>query len=291
MRPLAPVPVPVRSIASRIFAAPAPRVQPAFPFCHQCLRPLSTTPAAPSGHNKWSKIKHRKGAADAQKNSMRSQHSKMIALYSRPGVPKNVIDSAVARGQGRTASGASLEPLTLEAILPPGVALIIEAETESKARSLQDLKVLIKKHKGAANAAAFFFKRLGRVVFETAGGEGGGGRPGVDDILDDAIEAGAEDLEADDDGNLVVWTQPNMTNAVASGVGPKFGLKLLSSDIIWSANDDTKVKLDKGLEATSLADLLAALQEFPEVQAVYGNPVKGDMPEEEWARIEENLDS
>ncbi|WQF75706.1 Putative transcriptional regulator TACO1, integrase-like protein [Colletotrichum destructivum] len=287
MRPLAPVPV--RSIASRIFAAPAPRVQPGFPFCHQCLRPLSTTPAAPSGHNKWSKIKHRKGAADAQKNSMRSQHSKMIALYSRPGVPKNVIDSAVARGQGRTASGASLEPLTLEAILPPGVALIIEAETESKARSLQDLKVLIKKHKGAANAAAFFFTRLGRVVFEAAG-EGGGG-PGVDDILDDAIEAGAEDLEADDDGNLVVWTQPNMTNAVASGVGPKFGLKLLSSDIIWSANDDTKVKLDKGLEATSLADLLAALQEFPEVQAVYGNPVKGDMSEEEWARIEENLDS
>ncbi|GJC95579.1 DUF28 domain-containing protein [Colletotrichum higginsianum] len=287
MRPLAPVPV--RSIASRIFAAPAPRVQPAFPFCHQCLRPLSTTPAAPSGHNKWSKIKHRKGAADAQKNSMRSQHSKMIALYSRPGVPKNVIDSAVARGQGRTASGASLEPLTLEAILPPGVALIIETETESKARSLQDLKVLIKRHKGAANAAAFFFTRLGRVVFEAAG-EGGGG-PGVDDILDDAIEAGAEDLEADDDGNLVVWTQPNMTNAVASGVGPKFGLKLLSSDIIWSANDDTKVKLDKGLEATSLADLLAALQEFPEVQAVYGNPVKGDMSEEEWARIEENLDS
>ncbi|CCF39244.1 hypothetical protein CH063_10122, partial [Colletotrichum higginsianum] len=109
--------------------------------------------------------------------------------------------------------------------------------------------------------------------------------------FESAIEAGAEDLEADDDGNLVVWTQPNMTNAVASGVGPKFGLKLLSSDIIWSANDDTKVKLDKGLEATSLADLLAALQEFPEVQAVYGNPVKGDMSEEEWARIEENLDS
>ncbi|KAJ0164550.1 hypothetical protein CTA2_741 [Colletotrichum tanaceti] len=86
MRPLipVPVPVPVRSIASRIFAAPpTPRAQPAFQFCHRCLRPLSTTPAAPSGHNKWSKIKHRKGAADAQKNSMRSQHSKMIALYSR----------------------------------------------------------------------------------------------------------------------------------------------------------------------------------------------------------------
>ncbi|GKT87891.1 DUF28 domain-containing protein [Colletotrichum tofieldiae] len=275
MRPLASGSV--RSIASRIIAAPVPRAQPT--FCHQCLRPLSTTPAARSGHNKWSKIKHKKGAADAQKNSMRSQHSKTIALYSRHGVPKNVIDSAIARGQGRTASGASLEPLTLEAILPPGVALIIEAETESKARSLQDLKVLIKKHKGTANTATFFFTRLGRVVFEAR--EGG---PGVDDIMDDAIEAGAEDLEADEEGNLVVWTQPNMTNAVASGVGPKFGLKLLSSDIIWSANEDTKVKLDEGLEASTLGELLAALQEFPEVQA-------GEIPEEEWARIEENLDS
>ncbi|GKT53673.1 DUF28 domain-containing protein [Colletotrichum tofieldiae] len=282
MRPLASGSV--RSIASRIIAAPVPRAQPT--FCQQCLRPLSTTPAARSGHNKWSKIKHKKGAADAQKNSMRSQHSKTIALYSRHGVPKNVIDSAIARGQGRTASGASLEPLTLEAILPPGVALIIEAETESKARSLQDLKVLIKKHKGTANTATFFFTRLGRVVFEAR--EGG---PGVDDIMDDAIEAGAEDLEADEEGNLVVWTQPNMTNAVASGVGPKFGLKLLSSDIIWSANEDTKVKLDEGLEASTLGELLAALQEFPEVQAVYGNPARGEIPEEEWARIEENLDS
>ncbi|KAK2014764.1 YebC-like protein [Colletotrichum eremochloae] len=301
MRPLASGSL--RSIASRIAAASGPRVQPA--FCHQCLRPLSTTAAAPSGHNKWSKIRHRKGAADAQKNSMRSQHSKTIALYSRlygttdnpqlatavanakkDGVPKNVIESAIARGQGRTASGASLEALTLEAILPPGVALIIEAETESKARSLQDLKVLIKKHKGAANTATFFFTRLGRVVF---GAKEGG--PGIDDIMDDAIEAGAEDLEADDEGNLVVWTQPNMTNAVANGVGPKFGLKLLGSDIIWSANEDTKVKLNEGPEASTLGELLAALQEFPEVQAVYGNPVKGNIPDEEWAKIEENLDS
>ncbi|KAK1595315.1 transcriptional regulator-domain-containing protein [Colletotrichum navitas] len=301
MRPLASGSL--RSIASSITAASRPRAQPA--FCHQCLRQLSTTAAAASGHNKWSKIKHRKGAADAQKNSMRSQHSKTIALYSRlygtndnpqlataianakkSGVPKNVIDSAIARGQGRTASGASLETLTLEAILPPGVALIIEAETESKARSLQDLKVLIKKHKGAANTATFFFTRLGRVVFEAR--EGG---PGIDDIMDDAIEAGAEDLETDDEGNLVVWTQPNMTNAVASGVGPKFELKLLGSDIIWSANEDTKVKLDEGPEASTLGELLAALQELPEVQAVYGNPSRGNIPEEEWARIEENLDS
>lgn len=197
-----------------------------------------------------------------------------------------MIESAIARGQGRSASGASLETLTLEAIIPPGVALIVEVETESKARSLQDLKVLIKKHKGTANAATFFFTRLGRVVFEAKQGT-----VTVDDIMDDAIEAGAEDIEADEEGNFVVWTQPNMTTSVANGVGPKFELKLLSSEIIWSANEDTKVKLDGAEEATVLGELLSALQEFPEVQTVYGNPAKGEITEDAWSKIEENLDS
>ncbi|KAF9875591.1 hypothetical protein CkaCkLH20_06972 [Colletotrichum karsti] len=291
----------LRSIASRV-VAPVPRTQPT--FCRQCLRPMSTTPAAQSGHNKWSKIRHKKGAADAQKNSMRSQHSKTIALYSRlygatdnpqlaaaivaakkDAVPKNVIDSAIARGQGRSASGASLDTLTLEAIFPPGVAVIIEAETESKGRSLQDLKSLIKKHKGTTNAATFFFTRLGRVVFEAKEGAT------VDDIMDDAIEAGAEDIEADEEGNLVIWTQPNMTTSVANGVGPRFELKLLSSEIIWSANEDTQVKLDGAEQADNLAELLSALQEIPEVQAVYGNPAKGEITEEAWSKIEDNLDS
>ncbi|KAF6830199.1 DUF28 domain-containing protein [Colletotrichum plurivorum] len=274
----------VRSIASRLAVGiPVPRPQPT--FCRQCFRPLSTTPAAQSGHNKWSKIKHKKGAADAQKNSMRSQHSRTIALYSRHGVPRNVIDAAIARGQGRSATGASLEPVTLEAIIPPGVALIIEAETESKARTLQDLKMAIKRHKGTPNTATFFFTRLGRVVFEAKEGAG------LDEIMDDAIEAGAEDLEADEEGNLIVWTQPNMTTAVANGVGPKFGLKLLGSEIIWSANEDTKVKIDGAVEAGVLGELLSALQEFPEVQAVYGNPIQGEISDEQWAKIEDNLDS
>ncbi|KAF6817129.1 DUF28 domain-containing protein [Colletotrichum sojae] len=293
----------VRSIASRLaVGVPVPRPQPT--FCRQCFRPLSTTPAALSGHNKWSKIKHKKGAADAQKNSMRSQHSRTIALYSRlygttdnpqlvsavaaakkDGVPRNVIDAAIARGQGRSATGASLEPVTLEAIIPPGVALIIEAETESKARTLQDLKMAIKRHKGTPNTATFFFTRLGRVVFEAKEGAG------LDEIMDDAIEAGAEDLEADEEGNLIVWTQPNMTTAVANGVGPKFGLKLLGSEIIWSANEDTKVKIDGAVEAGVLGELLSALQEFPEVQAVYGNPIQGEISDEQWAKIEDNLDS
>ncbi|KAF4923226.1 putative transcriptional regulatory protein [Colletotrichum viniferum] len=291
----------LRSIASRAIVLGS-RSQPT--FCRQCLRPFSTTPAVASGHNKWSKIKHKKGATDAQKNSMRSQHSKRITLCSKlygtvdnpqlanaieiakkAGVPKSLIDSAIARGQGRSATGAALETLTIEAILPPGVAIIIEAETESKGQTLQELRSLIKKHKGTANTASFFFTRTGRVVFEAKEGAT------VDNIMDDAIEAGAEDIEADEEGNLIIWTQPNMTTSVANGVGPKFELKLLSSEIIWSANEDTRVGIENGEDAVMLGELLAALQDYPEVQAVYGNPAKGAISEERWSKIEENLDS
>ncbi|KAM0284826.1 hypothetical protein ACHAQH_001747 [Verticillium albo-atrum] len=281
-------------------------------LCRQCLRPLSTTPPRTSGHNKWSKIKHRKGAADVQKTGLRAESSRMIALLSRlhgetspqvaaalatakkAGVPKHILEGAVARGQGRSASGSSLEPLTIEIIMPPGVALIVDCETDSKGRSLQELMVIAKRHKGrTGSSATFLFKRLGRVVFEPKDAEAPAETPAltVDDVLDEAIEAGAEDIETDEDGNIVVWTQPNLTTAVMQALAPRFGDRVLSSEIIWSANEDTKVKVDTEIDAQGLADLLAALQEQPEVQGIYANVARGSISEDNWMRIGENLDA
>jgi len=181
--------------------------------------------------------------------------------------------------------------------MPPGVALVIDVETDSKARSLEDIKVQIKKHKGRAGTGAMsFFTRLGRAVFavQPESADGSETMPQespltVDDVLDEAIEAGAEDIETDDEGNVVVWTQPNMTSAVTSALGPRFGGRVLSSEIIWKTNAETKV--DKLQDARLLADLLEYLQENPEVQAVYANAVNGSLSEEVWSRIEDNIDT
>jgi transcriptional/translational regulatory protein YebC/TACO1 len=170
-------------------------------------------------------------------------------------------------------------------MMPPSIALIVDLETESKLRALQDMNQLVKKAKGSTGSSKFFFSRLGRVVFEK--GESG---LDVDQIMDDAIEAGAEDLENDAYGNIVVWTQPAGTMQVCKTVGAKFGLKILSSDIIWTANEDTKAKLDASEELVNFTELLEALREYPEVQAVYSNVAKGSMSDEQWAKIEENLD-
>ena len=208
-----------------------------------------------------------------------------ISAAKKASVPKDKIEAAIARGQGKTSGGAALESLTFEAMLPPSIALIVDLETESKLRALQDLNAMVKKAKGAATSSKFFFTRVGRVLFEK--GESG---LDIDQIMDDAIEAGAEDLENDADGNIIVWTQPTGTTQVCQAIGSKFGLKILGSDIMWTANEDTKTKLDASQEMEDFAGLLEQLREYSEVQAIYSNVSKGEMSSDEWERIEENLD-
>lgn len=283
----------------------SPFMQSTAQLCRQCRRSFASTAQAYSGHNKWSKIKHTKGAEDAKKNAMRSQFSKTLTMYSRlyganpdnnpalattiaaakkAGVPKNTLEQAIARGQGRSTTGASLESITFEVMMPPSVALMLDVETDNRLRSLQDLNQIVKKHKGRTASTEFFFSRLGRVVFEKKDGVG------IDEIMDEAIEAGAEDLEADDEGNIMVWTQPSQTMQIAQSVGKRFDLKVLNSEIIWSANEGTQAQIDSMDDLKKLADLVAALQDFPDVQAVYSNASRGNVPEEEWAKLEDNLD-
>lgn len=199
-------------------------------------------------------------------------------------MPKNTLEQAIARGQGRSTDGASLESITFEFMMPPSVALMLDVETDNRLRSLQDLNQVVKKHKGRTASTEFFFSRLGRVAFERKDGVD------VDEIMDEAIEAGAEDLEADDEGNIIVLTQPSQTMQIAQSVAKRFDLKVLSSEIIWSAKEETQAQIDSMDDLKKLADLVAALQDFSDVQAVYSNASRGNVPEDEWAKLEENLD-
>ncbi|KAH8894903.1 YebC-like protein [Thozetella sp. PMI_491] len=281
--------------------------RPRLSLCFRCRQAFATSAISHSGHNKWSKIKHGKAANDAKKNSSRNEHGRIITLLAklygpdptfnpqlanamiaakRASVPKTVIDTAIARAQGKSSGGAVLEGFTFDVILPPSIAIVIEAETDNRTRTLHELNAMVKKAKGAASPSKFYFTRVGRVVFEKPADA----EVGIDQIMDDAIEAGAEDLENDDDGNIIVWTQPSQTVQVCQEVGNKFGLKVLSFDIVWNPNEDTKASLDSSDELEKFVELLRALREQSEVQAVYSNVVRGEMSDAEWDQIEENLD-
>jgi transcriptional/translational regulatory protein YebC/TACO1 len=198
------------------------------------------------------------------------------------------MEAAVNRGQGKSASGATLEYVMLETIMPPQVAMIIEAETDNSKRTLGDLKYIVKKAGGISTPTSYLFEKKGRIAFEEDE------KLGVDDVLDEAIEAGAEDVEADEDGGIVVWTEPNKTTAAAQALQEKLGLKVESSDIIWDAKEDTKVALD----ATEHQEALKVLKEFIDqirdstnIQGIYANIAQGNLSDADWEDIQERLDA
>ena len=147
---------------------------------------------------------------------------------------------------------------------------------------MEHMNNYIKKAKGGKSPTKFFFERRGRVVFEK--GESG---LDVDDIMEDAIEAGAEDLENDQEGNIVVWCDPSSTSNISKTVGPKFNLKIIESGIVWRANEETMVPLDSSEEFEKFLELLETLKDYPDVQAIWSNVAKGNMDDDEWTRITE----
>ena len=214
-------------------------------------------------------------------------------------MPKANIDVAIARGQGKSLTGQGLESATLEVMLPSestAAAVVIDFETDNKQRTLQDLRVVVKKHGGNVTPTAFLFTRLGRSVLRAKGPSGGGGeeeggvRNGFDDVFMQAVDMGAEDVEQDGQGNVVLWTQPSATHQVAQQMASSLDMEILSSDIIYSPTAE-KVRVDDPEVAAGLGSFLSAVRDYPEVQAVYANLERGDVSEDLWKSIEEDLDS
>lgn len=170
-------------------------------------------------------------------------------------------------------------------MMPPSVALILDCETDNKLRTMQELGTAAKKYNARIASTEFFFSRSGQVVFEQKDGTD------LDDIFEDAIDAGAEDLEKDDEGNIIVISQPAQTTQIAQAISEKFDLKILSAEIIWIPKEETRTPVDAVGDVKQIAHLLTALKDLPDVQGVYSNAYKGaDIPEEEWAALEDNLD-
>ena len=169
--------------------------------------------------------------------------------------------------------------------MPPQIAMIIEAETDNRARTLADLRLMVKVHGGTATPTSYLFQKKGRIAFEKS--ENG---LGTDEILDDAIEAGAEDVETDEDGGIIVWTEPNMVYSAAESLSKSHGLKIASTDIIWDPNQDTQVEIpEENLE--SLSAFLDELQDNPTIQGVYANVAQGSLQEDMYSSLRAKLDA
>lgn len=187
-----------------------------------------------------------------------------IATAKRGGFPKASIEIAIARGQGRSTSGAQLETLTIEAVVPP-VALMIDCQTDSKGRALQDLRLMLKNHGATQTPTAYLFEKRGRITFQSKEGVG------VDEVFDTVLEAGALDVNVDEDGRIVVDTEMEAIKTAEKKIVEALGLQLDSSATIWFPNADTKVEELEPDSLESLLKLQEELEDYPGIQGVYTN--------------------
>jgi transcriptional/translational regulatory protein YebC/TACO1 len=169
------------------------------------------------------------------------------------------------RGQGLSTSGAALESLTIEAMLPNSVAVVIECLTDQRVRALQDLRHIIKESGGTVTPTKYLFERKGKIVFEKKEGLS------LDDYLETAIDAGATDIEADEDGRMVVFTEHTETKQVAEALSGATDLTIEISGVVLVPNGDTMVTIDCDETAAQLEEVLQSIREEPSVQEIYIN--------------------
>jgi len=275
------------------------------PSSFQSHRAFSACTVQLSGHNRWSKIKHDKGKADAYKNRQRSVFAQEIATASKlfgpdvnlnpkladlvtkakkEGFAKASIEAAIARGQGRSLTGVSLERLTVEGILPNNVAVIVECETDNKLRTLANIKLVIKDNGGTATPSSYLFEKKGRIVFDQKDGVG------LDQVMDPALEAGATDVDELEDGCVVVFTAPEETKTVGEAVSNALGTQIKTSDIIWDPNEDTKTVVPSEDAANDLAEFVdIMMEEESTVNAISMNVAQGALSAETWKGLQARL--
>ena len=235
-----------------------------------------------SGHSKWASIKHKKGALDAKRGKIFTRLIKELTVAARAGggdpdmnprlrtiiadakaqnMPAENIKRAIRRGTGEE-PGVSYEEAQYEAYGPGGAALIIDVLTDNKNRTVGELRHLLEKHGGnlaSTNAVAWMFAKKGYIVVEKAKAE-------EEQLMGVVLEAGADDLQ-DDDDNWEVFSAPDVFPAVNDAVK---GLGIEPATAKVSMIPQNYVKLE-GKPAQQMIRLMEALEEHDDVQNVSSN--------------------
>ena len=235
-----------------------------------------------SGHSKWHTIKHKKGAADAKRGRVFTRIIKELTVAARAGggdpdtnprlrtivaeakqvnMPAENIKRAIRRGTGEE-PGVQYEEITYEGYGPGGVALIIEAMTDNKNRTVGEIRHLLTKYGGdlgQSNSVSWMFEKKGYIVIEKA-------KASEDALLNAALDAGADDLRDDGDSWEVV-SAPDALPAVKEAV-EKLGIETVSAQVAMLPKNYVSLE---GRAAQSMLKLLDLLEDHDDVQHVWSD--------------------
>ncbi len=233
-----------------------------------------------AGHSKWANIKHRKAAQDAKRGKVFTKLIREITVAARAGggdadanprlraavdkalsanMTRDTIDRATQRGTGEL-DGMEIEEVSYEGYGPNGIAVLVECATDNRNRTVAEVRHAFSKHNGnmgTSGSVAYLFNKQGSLVFS-----------GVDEeeIMDAALEAGAEDIESEGDVTEVVTAYEDFFQVrealKAAGFEPEM------DEIVQRAEIETELE---GEDAEKVMHLIDALDELDDVTNVFTN--------------------
>lgn len=235
-----------------------------------------------AGHSKWANIKHRKAAQDAKRGKIFTKLIRELVVAAKAGGPnpddnprlragvdkalganmkRDTIDKAIARGAG-AGEGENYDEITYEGYAPGGVAILVECMTDNRNRTVGEVRHIFSKrggNLGTDGSVSYLFNRIGQISYA----------PGVDEeqLMEVALESGAEDVVSQDDGSIEVTTVFEDYLAVKDGLIAA-GLEPSHAEVTMVA--DINVPLDRE-GAEKLLAMIDSLEDLDDVQNVYTN--------------------
>jgi YebC/PmpR family DNA-binding regulatory protein len=234
-----------------------------------------------AGHSKFKNIMHRKGAQDKKRAAQFSKLSREITVAAKMGMPdpdmnprlraavlaaraqsmpKDNIQRAIDKAS--KGDGENYEEIRYEGYGPGGVALIVEALTDNRNRTATNVRTAFAKNGGnlgASGAVSHGFERLGLIEYPASAGD-------EEKVLEAAIEAGADDVESDEDGHQI-WVAMDSLHSVARELEKTLG-EAEAVKLAWKPNLRSAVSED---DAATLLKLIDTLDDDDDVQTVWGN--------------------
>jgi YebC/PmpR family DNA-binding regulatory protein len=237
-----------------------------------------------SGHSKWATIRRKKEATDAKRSNMYAKLLRAVEVAAREGggsiegnmtlasavekaksfsVPNDNIERAIKRGTGELSDGQRYEEIVYEGYAPGGVALLVEALTDNRNRTAQEVRHAFTRNGGnlgETGSVAWQFTRKGVIVVEKASA------PDEERLLEIALEGGAEDLR-DSESSWDIITAPKDFTAV-QGVLAAADVPVFTAELSMEPQATIAVE---GSEATAVLRLVEALEDLDDVQNVFAN--------------------
>ena len=244
-----------------------------------------------AGHSKWANIQHRKKAVDAKRGKIFTRINRELSVAARAGgsdpdanprlrlaiekanaanMPKDTIERTIKKAAGEL-EGVNYEEIRYEGYAQGGVAVMIDCLSDNRNRTVSEVRHAFSKHGGnlgTDGSVSYLFSKIGVLNFAPGTSE--------DEIMEVALEAGADDIDTGEDGSIEVLTSPETFSGIKAAMEAA-GITPANAEVTMRASMEVELDVETGQKVLRFLDIL---EDLDDTQAVYSN---ADIPEEAYA--------